>query len=48
LYQNPPTGESGQQLTVEQKEQVSVQMQKLSDLYTKNKQTLAMLSTNID
>lgn len=40
LYQN-------QQLTVEQKQQVWNQMQKLSDLYTQNKQTLAMLSTNI-
>ncbi len=39
--------QNGQKLTIEQKQQVGDQMQKLSDLYTQNKQTLAMLSTNI-
>ena len=39
--------QNGQKLNIEQKQQVGDQMQKLSDLYTQNKQTLAMLSTNI-
>ena len=40
--------ESDQKLNIEQKQQVEVQLKKLSDLYTQNKQTLALLSTNID
>ena len=41
-------GEWAQKLNIEQKQQVQEQMQKLSDLYTQNKQTLALLTTNID
>lgn len=40
LYQN-------NELNIEQKQQVHDQMKKLSDLYTQNKQTLAMIATNI-
>jgi len=41
-------GEWAQKLNIEQKQQVQEQMQKLSDLYTQNKQTLTLLTTNID
>jgi hypothetical protein len=42
------SGEGNQKLNIDQKQQVEIQLNKLSDLYTQNKQTLAMLSTNID
>jgi hypothetical protein len=41
------SGEGSQKLNIEQKQQVEIQLKKLSDLYTQNKQTLTMLSTNI-